>query len=191
MPAVGTPPAVVTPTLTAPVPPPPPGNLSPTVESYDVQAYHCQAADTLQSLSLKFYNSEKYDQALLLFNRSHPLGADALRHDPATLQPGLVLYIPQMKVLEKRYPASIRDLTPLQPVVPAVATTGPLPTPHLYQVRVGGEKVRDIAQRVLGNPERYQEICTLNPRMDVSFVTAGQQLWLPADAHIDAADVPR
>src|SRR5262249_52178792 len=53
--------------------------LAPQVESYDQETFYCTAPYlTFESVSKKFYNSENYPQALLLFNRNHPRRAAAL-----------------------------------------------------------------------------------------------------------------
>jgi hypothetical protein len=261
---------VVTPPIAAPLPPavgsaPPPAVTlpsapspvqAPQVESYDEQAYKCQPGDTLRSISNRFYHNEKYERALLLFNRAHPMATEAIRHDPPELTPGTVVFIPQIGVLEKRYAAAIPGLVPLAPVtqtapapapvppapsssipsaVPPAAVPAPAqppsPTPSIqppaspptspatqppattaapsavqpaetnptppaatlraYKVRGNGETFREIAQRTLGNPERWAEIYQLNRSFNpASPLPAGAPLWLPSDAHVEPADMP-
>jgi LysM domain len=203
LPPVGTQTTAVTPPIPTPVPSRPPVSQVPQVDSYDEQSYHCKPGDTLTSLSSQYYNSDKYDQALLLFNREHPMASDGIRQDPPVLQPGQVVFIPQMKILEKRYADKIPGLVPVAPTAPVVAVPAPVgavPQPMTstshslgtrpYRVRSTGEAVREIAARTLGNAERWPEINQLN-RFDPAYpIPAGTILQLPADARVEPADMP-
>jgi len=174
---------------------------APQVESYDEDTYTCRANDTFRSISQAVYRTEAYDQALLLFNRNHPLAGDALRQSPPLLQPGQPVFIPPLQILRKYYAASIsdtRDLTPARSEAPAaqqaVALTPPLnaaaptaATARTYRVGASGEMFRDVARRTLGNADRWTEIYQLNSSYDPTHtVPAGTELRLPADAHVDA-----
>jgi hypothetical protein len=55
------------------------------------------------------YKSDRYEQALLLFNRSHPLAADGIRTDPPRLQPGTPIYVPPATILDKYYATAIPE----------------------------------------------------------------------------------
>ncbi len=214
-PPVGTPPAVSTPPIIAPSPPlasvpplptasAPPATLSPQVESFDEHAHFCRPGETMKSICEKFGYPEKYETALLLYNRSHAMTPDGIRHDPPILQPGQIVYVPQLKILEKRYPSSIPGLTPVTPaaVVPVSGTQPPatgLPgqsgaisaTARMYRVRVPGETFRQIAQHALNNPDRWSDIYQMNSRYDtLTPVPAGTVLQLPADARLEPGDVP-
>lgn len=94
--------------------------------SYDEQTYRCKPNDTFRSISTQFYLSEKYERALLLFNRSHAMANDNIKHDPPILNPGQNVFIPQLKILEQRYASVIPDLTPLPPPA-AAAPVGTVP----------------------------------------------------------------
>lgn len=90
---------------------PPSGNL-PQVDSYDEETYRCKPNDSFRAISTQYYNSDKYAQALWLFNRNHPLATDALRQDPPALQPGQPVYIPPTRILEKYYASTIIEQQP-------------------------------------------------------------------------------
>ena len=79
------------------------------VDSYDEETYLCKQGDTFAAISTKFYLTEKYAQALLLFNRNHPRATAGVRQDPPTLAAGQPVYIPPLRVLEKRYGTAIPD----------------------------------------------------------------------------------
>ncbi|MCS6850259.1 MAG: hypothetical protein NZ700_03700 [Gemmataceae bacterium] len=269
---------MVSPPLQAPGPTPspmgqgPPAFTAPVVESYDEETYRCQPNDTMRSICLKMYHSEKYERALLLFNRSHPMASEGVKQDPPVLEPNTPIFIPPLRILEKRYPHVIPDLTPLPPPgtppmppvglqpsggtpagttlspapvpapspgttsgafpttpaplpsaggsfpavptpmpqgpnTPGAATSVPAPTPapiqgsltsfpgpsgtRRYKVRPSGETFIEIAQRTLGNPNRWREIAQLNPNYPPNYpIPSGSLLLLPGDARIDPADAP-
>jgi hypothetical protein len=213
-PPIGAPAAVAVPPIQAPVPPP--GPVTPRVESYDEEMHRCQPGDTFQSISQRYYHSDKYEQALLLFNRAHPMATDSIRQTPPLLQPGQMVYIPPLRILEQRYPSAIPGLTPLpslpppapnpamapiQPVPPqppVARPVGPAPSAGVapfgekkYRVRAGGERFFDIAQRTLGSGQRWGEIYKLNQGFNPNYpVPAGAVLRMPAAACIDPADMP-
>jgi len=82
---------------------------SPQVESYDEDTYTCKANETFRSISQAVYRTDAYDQALLLFNRNHPLANEAIKQNPPLLQAGQPIYIPPLQILRKYYAASIPD----------------------------------------------------------------------------------
>jgi nucleoid-associated protein YgaU len=92
------------------------------VDSYDEETYVCKQGDRFEDISTKFYQTEKYAQALLLFNRNHPRAIAAVRQDPPTLAAGQAVYIPPLRVLEKQYATAIPDHVPLG------STASPIPT---------------------------------------------------------------
>jgi nucleoid-associated protein YgaU len=211
MPPVGAP-GVQTPPIT--VGPPiaharPPLNV-PQVDSFDEEMYRSKAGDTLKSISARFFGTEKYEQALLMFNRAHPMVAEGLQQVPPVLTPGTVVYIPPAKILEKRYGSVVQDLTPLrndakpsplgtpttmiaQPKIQL--QTQPQPQPQSvwrkYKVRGAGEYMLDIAHRTLGNRDRWREILKLNQHFQPNVpVPANEVLNLPPDAKIDGDHAP-
>jgi nucleoid-associated protein YgaU len=166
------------------------------VESYDEDTYTCKANETFRSISQAVYRTDAYDQALLLFNRNHPLANEAIKQNPPLLQAGQPIYIPPLQILRKYYAASIPDnnnLTPVrnpasnetpstsQPVMlappasGATMATGATPgtgamtataSTRTYRVGAAGEMIRDIARRTLGNGDRWTEIYQLNRSYD-------------------------
>jgi hypothetical protein len=197
LPPLGTPAGAVAPPITASLPPAA-GRTTPAapqVESYDEETYRLRPGDSLQAVSQRFYHTDKYAQALLRFNRDHPLADRGLKTDPITLQPDQAIYLPPTEILEKRYAGLIPDLGTTagalsgrearsSPVAAGVAQASAVgPKTISYTVKPGGEKMWDIASRALGKGERWTQIRDLNGGYDPQFpVPAGTVLQLPADA---------
>ncbi len=111
VPPVGAPANVGSPPIRVPQPVDPPQQTTaqPNVQVIEVRTHRCTAADTsFKELSKKFYLSERYDRALLFYNRSHPLVANEVRLEPPQLRPGTVVYIPPVAKLERDH----RDVIP-------------------------------------------------------------------------------
>jgi nucleoid-associated protein YgaU len=218
-PALGTPPGTVSPAIAVPVPagqPRPGAEPAATVESFEEETHSCQASDTFRSISEHYYNSAKYERALLLFNRNHPRASDAVRHDPPVLSAGQLVFIPPLRILESRYASVIPELTPLPPAPagapvgleaprplarPGLVTAGASGTPSTswsmpasgpsYRVRKSGEKFLDMARHTLGNADRWWDIYLLNKGYNpTETVPGGTVLRLPADAHVEPEDAP-
>jgi len=172
------------------------------VESYDEETYQCKANDSFRNISLAYYHTDKYERALQLFNRNHPLAADALKQDAVTLQSGLNVYIPPKRILDKYYvdmvgavPAVGSTTTPPVPQKSASASAPAAPSAdereRTYRVKDGGEMFRDIARTTLGDPERWAEIYRLNPRFDPAEpIPASTELRVPNPARADARPTP-
>jgi hypothetical protein len=151
----------------------------PQVESYDEETYVCRPGDTFRAISQAYYHSEKYERALLLFNRNHPLAGDAVRQEPARLPTGQAVYIPPLRILEKYYGGAGDPAT--RPVSGGAFTPS---SDRTYRVGVNPEMLLDIARRTLGDENRWVEIYRLNPRIDPKDpVPAGSELRMPPDAH--------
>ncbi len=185
------------PPIAVPVPPSSSGrttsNFVPQVESYDEETYRCKAGDTLENVSQRYFATDKYARALLLFNRNHPRPAAGLASDPPQLVDGQPLYIPPPHILDKYYAYAVpgQRISPSL-VVPASATTVGVPNTggaaragQRYTVRQP-EMVSAIARNTLGNLERWSEIYELNGRgFDPSRpIPAGTVLVMPADARL-------
>lgn len=158
----------------------PPVFVDPRVESFDEETYVCKPSDTFQSICKDKYMTDKYANALLTFNRAHPLAADGIRNEPPVLKAGQPVYIPPMEILEKRYASLIPDLAPraaseARPAVPAMSapTLVPAPVPvagaamppsggQSYTVRERPETFYEIAQKQFGRAERWGAIWELN-----------------------------
>jgi nucleoid-associated protein YgaU len=131
----------------APIPvplPPPSSNPAATVRSWDtVSAAVKPGESTFADLSKRLYNSEKYAQPLLLYNREYNPAAEDLRADPPRLKSGLPILVPPTYILElPRYaeapaapkPAAAPNTHPPEPAVvlaprPAAAATPTPPAP--------------------------------------------------------------
>jgi hypothetical protein len=191
VPTATSPPIVVAPSAVAPRPP-----AVPQVESFPEETYRCRPGDTFEAISQGKYNTPKYAQALLQFNRNHPLAGDNLQTEAPALRNGQTVFIPPVSILEKRYATAIRDLSPLPaPPASALPATGGVgaaaPAPTGYRVRGNGEWLRDVARETLGNSERWQEIWQLNPTVDYrSPLPANTVLRLPAGARIPTQNLP-
>jgi division/cell wall cluster transcriptional repressor MraZ len=95
-------------------------------------------------------------------------------------------------------PPSLNVPTPIPPPViapvkkdPGEPPLAPQPGPvQMYQVRHGGETLRDIARRTLGSPDRWEDIHKLNPnKSPESPLNEGVWVRLPADACVTTDDV--
>jgi hypothetical protein len=129
MPPVGAPANVASPPVKVPVPaaeaPKPAVGTVPSVKIYDEQTYTCKPEDTsFEALSKRFYTSPAYAQALLRFNREHPLRDDEFRSASPQLRPGTRVRIPPVALLESNYADAIPNLKPL----PDVPARGPVST---------------------------------------------------------------
>lgn len=209
--------SAVKPPAAVAAPPQPLAGSSPLVESYDEDTYTCKATDTFRTISQQVYHTDQYERALMLFNRNHPLASNALRQDPPVLQAGQPVYLPPVRILEKYYGAPpIDSAAPkpsapptrgterpepagsLRPATPPSLTLGAAVKPSppqdsipVYRVRAGGEMIREIARRTLGNAERWSEIYLLNQGFDPKEpIPGGSQLRLPKDARVDPQDRP-
>ncbi len=116
LPAVGAAPAGGSPLDPMPAPAKRPGPGAPVEEGatkYDVRTYRCKAEDTsFKVLSYRFYMSERYERALLFYNRTHPLVAEGVLIDPPRLKEGTTVFIPPLEILEQRH----ADVIPGLPV---------------------------------------------------------------------------
>jgi LysM repeat protein len=183
----------------------------PQVDSYDEEMYQCQQGDSVASISMRYYQSEKYAQALLLFNRNHPRASDGVLLDPPVLQAGQPVFIPPLRILERNYARAIPDHTPLPPpaslappagLSPPRFSSAPIATPAAGgggPVASAGKTYRlpqnamfyEIAKRTLGSGDRWWDIAQLNPRYNPKDpVPAGTVLQLPADARVEGGEMP-
>jgi hypothetical protein len=103
------------------------------VDSFDEEICTAKPGDSFASLAEKYYHNPKYEKALVLYNCNHPMATTARKTDPGVLQPNQPVYIPEAKILERRYGDVIPDLTPLpQPgatTAPSAGGFAPSPTP--------------------------------------------------------------
>jgi hypothetical protein len=162
-----------------------PGVKSPaTVEqapttSFDVDLYQPRARDTYETISREYYNDVSYARALTAFNGGRPL------------QAGRHVEVPPIHVLKNRYPQLLGN-APSAPAgaewLPAGGTsTGPTANFRVagsstFVVPSGGMTMKTIARLTLGTEDRWEEIYNLNPKYSTSFVPAGAEIRLPANA---------
>ncbi len=191
-----------------PVPPQPLPNFQPTSgtkppvakmpvsDSYLEEEYRLQAGDTFASVSKRFYMGDKYAMSLQQYNRDYPIGSPNLKLDPPRLAAGTVVWIPPLRVLEKRYPTLIADFKPLNTAAAPPATAAspswtPAParqvaaTTKMYRVQDGGETMIDIARKKLNNPQAWNTIHQLNTSLNANAnapIPAGTILRIPGDA---------
>jgi LysM domain len=174
-----------------------PAPKGPVSDSFLEEEYRLQTGDTFASVSRRFYFSDKYSIALQQYNREYPIGSPNLKQDPPRLAAGTVVWIPPIRVLEKRYPTMIADYKPLPnaavagPATAAAPTWTPAPARQVaassktYRVRDGGESMIDIARRTLNNPQAWQTIYQMNPSLNPNSaapIPAGTLLRVPGDA---------
>jgi hypothetical protein len=180
---VGVKPSASVPPLSLPSAPRP---AQPDVVSYDEEAYGAAAGDTFQSISKAKYGTDAYAQALYLFNRSHPLAGDELLQSDA-LKAGQTVYVPPAAILKSRYGAAAGGATSPGVAVGSTSRRADVSAaaPRSYRVAAGGEKVYDIARRLLGDGNRWVEIERLNPGWNWEvLLPAGLTLQVPADARV-------
>lgn len=185
-----------------------PAPVVPQVESYDEQMYRWKTGDTFQAIARTYYGSDRYEKALLLFNRDHPRAADGVRLDPPALQADQLVFVPPASVLAKQYPqalgAQVASVQPAPVQTPPTATSIGLAAPvrdpavtqtggaeKFYKVRGNGEWFRDIARNILKDGDRWWDIARLNTQYDPArLVPAGTLLRVPSDARIDLQNQP-
>jgi len=152
LPPLGAPAAVATPAITPPVPLP----GAPKVQSYDEEIYQWKPGDSFAAVAQQYYHNPKYEKALLMFNRDHPMGAKGLVADPPVPQVNEMVFIPPAKILESRYGSAIPDLSPLpapgSPVVPATAVTPSTPVAPLPVAAAPGAVAPNASSSVAPPP---------------------------------------
>ncbi len=162
-------------------------------------------------MTRSIYGDDRYSQALMQFNRDHPLASPGMKQNPPQFQPGTPVYYPSKEVLRSQYPEAFTGVAPPPPVnnsVPAVQFSKPAPIPgpgfpntsavpptttsktglggpgpgNTYRVRDGGETLFDIARATFGDGNRWTQIYRLNPNVQPSYpVPGGTVLKLPTN----------
>jgi len=154
-----------------------PVSSAPEVESFDEEVYRCKAGDSFDKISQRYYQTDKYAQALEAFNRNHPQAGDAIRQQPGNLATGQRVYIPPIAILRKRHAAVItedgRDPSQSNPADERTSSSRPRTSSepqdissrtHEYTVsNPNGETMREIAEKLLRDANRWKEIAQLNP----------------------------
>jgi hypothetical protein len=159
----------------------------PIVESFDAVTGHIiRGGDTYARLSELYYRSDRYQQALAELNKER---------DPrlANPQPGDLVVVPDVKVLETRFPQLVGTTVsaatkPDAVAAPLARTEQPALTGQEKHYRVQpNDTVWIIAKRTLGSGDRWPEILRLNKDAlrDVNRLEIGMTLKLPADARLE------
>ncbi len=151
-------------------------------------------------LSTRLYKDPKYAAALQAFNRDHSAAladGQALAAYQPVLNPNQQVLHPPIGILERDYgklignsaPAAIVPImgatspvraTPVMPSAPPVTTTTPVGARVYIVQTVGGEGIRDIAQRVFGDRDRWTDLYRANPTLQPQFaIPQGTRLQLP------------
>jgi hypothetical protein len=98
----------------------------PRTEVYDVTTYTCQADDTWESVSKKFFNGDPSAAAALKeFNRNHPRADERVRTD-GTTPAGVKVYVPPLRILQ-RHGLSLGSAPGNPAAVTGAPTTPPAP----------------------------------------------------------------
>ncbi len=173
------------------------------VNEVNTDLYECQKGDTTFAiLSLRMYNTDKYADALLKYNREHSgmvKNGSTFNFNPPVLSPGQQVLKPPQSTLDRDYGALIRTAppqvrmdapTPLTPTpsIPAgpiakVSNPPALGPGGTYTVQnPGGESILDIAERVLGDRSQWHKIYRVNPNYPPqNRIPAGTTLTLPSN----------
>ena len=118
------------------------------------------------------------------------------------MAPGQAIWIPPVWVLERDHANLIPDFRPLNdrgsPIVPTNRTNASGSDPSgralkLTKVRDRGETLYELGRRSLGDSGQWFKIYRLNPTLsrDPKLpIPAGTVLRLPAEATVEAGDVP-
>ncbi len=117
---------------------PVPGVRGVVVEEFDVEHRVARVGDNYANLSQAKYQTEKYQQALAMFNRER----DPRLIDPI---PGQPVYLPEARYLEARFRSAIPGLAAGEAPAPAGAGTSGVPQPRF-------EVSRPDPATVLGPP---------------------------------------
>jgi LysM repeat protein len=118
------------------------------VESFDLEIYTVRPGDTYASISQLRYRSDRYQQALVQFNRER---------DPrlAELRPGMIVYLPPAGYLERRYgvPAPPASAADVPPGLPAPGRSPPAPAPGTQErAVVPGRQAQPTPSPAAGAP---------------------------------------
>jgi len=153
-----------------------------------VPVYKVQMDETYWSISEKHYGSIRYFQALAEFNR-HRVG------DPKKLRPGMIIYIPEAKELDRLYTKLIPGSQKKRDEENGIRDGLFYTQSGIPMYRVGEEDtLSDIAQKHLGRSTRWVEIYSLNREAlkTADRVKVGTVLRLPSDAStVSVAPEPR
>jgi hypothetical protein len=181
---VGRPPSAAVPPV--PVAASPTRQSAPDVVSYTEETYVANAGDSYQSISRAKYGTESYAHALYLFNRSHPLAGEEVSKGE-NVKPRQSIYLPPAEILQNRYAEAVGGAKTGAASGVSVGTTSQRAGTALrgYRVAAGGEKLYDIAARLLGDGNRWVEIRDQNPGWNPALpIPGGTTLTVPGEARL-------
>ena len=174
-------------------------------DSYDEEWHRCKDGETFATISKAFYYTERYEQALRLYNLDR-LGTDALRQERPVLRADQTVRVPPARILERKYAAAIpglnggpRSAVPVGssagPGNPAtsgtpipLATLGPVVADRTdggngaveYEVTKPGMTLRDIAKEMLGSSDQWNRIFQMNRWVNSAEpVPVGAKIYVP------------
>ncbi|MFL5340590.1 MAG: hypothetical protein ACJ8F7_10610 [Gemmataceae bacterium] len=159
-------------------------------DSYEEEWYQCQASDTFDTISQRAFNTNKYAQALRMYNRERQ-SSDNLRDLNPVLRARQTIRIPPARILERYYPSAVPGLPATAPRTSGVPTSlpgGNIPstppsddTPEgEYKVPRSNMTLRDIAKEKLGKSEDWYKIFQLNRWLNPDEpVPVGAMLHMP------------
>jgi hypothetical protein len=174
----------------------------PVVKDASPDIIECKPGDTsFAALSQRLYGSDKYAEALHEYNRKH---SGALKNGERVamaqpiLNPGQQVLVPPRELLERDVKTPTVSIAPppavkLVPPSPINTVSNPPVSPSIgagrsYVVQnPNGESILDIAERVLGNRNRWTDIYRLNqshPNVQPQSLTripAGTDLKMPSN----------
>lgn len=140
-----------------------------TDRSKDARLYVVRPGDTLGEIALESLGSSKRWPEIVALNPGL---------DPQRMQVGARLVLP---------PEALA--TPARPSSPAKAATGSSAVADAPTYRVAkGDSLWKIAERVLGDGERWREIVAANPGLDPDRIAVGARLRLPSGAEVPKRD---
>ena len=136
-------------------------------ESTGTRRYSVRPGDTLSEIAQHELGSARRWKEIVSANPGL---------DPARLQVGREILLPVALLPVARSAAELASSAPADPASARTAPASPAP-----RWTVGkGESLWKIAQRALGDGERWREIVALNPGLDPGHLGVGTQLRLPA-----------
>jgi len=125
----------------------------PKVTTVDIPPYVLRAEDRdLAAVSQHVYGTDRYAQALLAFNRDHPLSKEDIRKSPPRLVKGQMLYIPPPELLQGKYAALISPEG--RPVIGALGSDvppvkiGSAAPPPAFPPPIGTPPIGEVAREV-------------------------------------------
>jgi hypothetical protein len=174
-------------------------SAEPRLDSYEEEWYRCQAGDTLEKISEKFFYTAKYAQALRQYNLDRRYEKN-LTQENAVMQERQIIRIPPARVLEMKYPAAVPGMkapaggrTMSAGSSSGFASSASFPSAGSasgernemssaveYRVPRGNMTLRDIAKEQFGNTDQWRKIFLLNRWLNPTEpIPEGTMIFLP------------